>query len=374
MLAGLPNKYKKVFSDMSNFIKVMIVDDSPIIQKIIISTLNLDPKINIIGTAVNGQEALDKISKLSNQEIDVILVDVQMPVMDGNEFIPKARALLPNVKIIIVSSLNIQDAQNAIKALMKYADDYLLKPSSISTTDNGKDNFASSLVEKIKILGNSKLNRSSLYSIANGHKIENSTISLKNQEIRNVEAIGIGCSTGGPQALNTIFSIIKNNIKTIPIFITQHMPANFTKLLANNLSSNYGINCIEAQDKEIVKKGNVYLAPGDFHMEIVKSNNDTIISLNQNPPEHFCRPSVNPMFKSLSKIYGDSLLLVMLTGMGSDGLEGSNYATSKGAMLIAQDEASSVVWGMPGVVANAGICSKILNINNIAEELLKLCK
>jgi two-component system chemotaxis response regulator CheB len=357
---------------MSNFIKIMIVDDSPIIQKIIINTLNIEPKFNIIGTAVNGKEALDKISKLSNQEIDVILVDVQMPVMDGNEFIPKAREILPNVKIIIVSSLNIQDAQNTIKALMKYADDYLLKPTTIGL--NEKDTFATTLIDKIKILGNSKINRANLSNIAGFNLGGKKDIILKNYSLCGVDAIGIGCSTGGPQALNTIFSIIKNSIKTIPIFITQHMPANFTKLLANNLSSNYGINCIEAQDKEIVKKGNVYLAPGDFHMEIIKNQHDITISLNQNSPEHFCRPSVNPMFKSLSKIYKDRLLLLILTGMGSDGLEGSNYSVENGAALIAQDEHSSVVWGMPGAVANAGLCSKILNINNIAEELLKLCK
>ncbi|WP_368744949.1 chemotaxis protein CheB, partial [Desertibaculum subflavum] len=183
-------------------------------------------------------------------------------------------------------------------------------------------------------------------------------------------ALAIGSSTGGPQALFQLFQLLKGQIRQ-PIFITQHMPATFTTILAEHLTRIGGVPCREAKDGEPVRDGQVYLAPGDWHMTVAVEGGAKVVRLNQNPPESFCRPAVDPMLRSLSEAYGGQLLAVMLTGMGQDGLKGSKALIEAGGTLIAQDEATSVVWGMPGAVATAGLCAAVLPLADVGPTVMR---
>jgi two-component system chemotaxis response regulator CheB len=183
--------------------------------------------------------------------------------------------------------------------------------------------------------------------------------------------LAIGSSTGGPQALLTLFETLKNKIK-LPIFITQHMPPTFTTILAEHIASASGTRCAEAEDGEAVEEGRIYLAPGDYHMTVKRDGGKVVLSLNQDPPVNFCRPAVDPMLESLRAVYGSHVLTVILTGMGQDGLVGGRAIADEGGTVIAQDEETSVVWGMPGAVATGGVCSAVLPLDKIGPEILKI--
>jgi two-component system chemotaxis response regulator CheB len=362
---------------MSEKIEVMIIDDSPTIRGIERLILLRSNNINVTTVASNGRDALDKLeNKELSSKLDVILIDIEMPIMDGREAIPKIRALMKNVKIIIVTSLSRNNIQSSIEALMKYADEYILKPTT-AQGDASREVFAVELLEKVLALGEKRLHDKT-------HAAEQAKAKLISQQAPNPNfnslsrvilkplAIAIGASTGGPQAITTIFQNLKNFNFDIPIFITIHMPKNFTSMFASNLTIISGKECREAKDGEVVESNIIYVAPGDYHMKIINIDNKIQIRLNQNEPEHFCRPSVNPMLKSLSQVYGSRLLEVMLTGMGNDGIEGSRIVAEKGGSIIVQDEQSSVVWSMPGSVVAEGIFKKILPLNNIAQEIMRI--
>jgi two-component system chemotaxis response regulator CheB len=363
---------------MDNQLNILIVDDSVVIRKILLKILATEASFNVIGQAEDGQEAIDILRSMQGKlDVHVVVMDIEMPKMDGYSALPEVKKLFPKCRVIIASTLTQRGAEASMKALSAGASDYIPKPSP-DNEDGGAtnfDTFSKDLVTKVRILGRAA---QSSYNLAkplasrpvNTEK-DDEKITLLQNHIYKPQALAIGSSTGGPEALQNFFKALNSErLKHIPIFITQHMPAKFTTLLASNISKNTGFNCVEAAHDEIVIAGKVYLAPGDYHMKIIKHGANFVVKLNQEPQINYCRPSVDPMLNSLVDIYAGKLLFTMLTGMGNDGLLSAKNLAGKGGNVFAQDKESSVVWGMPGAVAKAGICSKVAPIAELAKDIM----
>jgi two-component system, chemotaxis family, protein-glutamate methylesterase/glutaminase len=369
--------------DRSSMINVMIVDDSAVIRGLVKRWLQEDPDIEVTSWAANGEEAQKQIVE---HKPDVVVLDIEMPKVDGLTALPILLKLAPRTKIVMSSTLTTRNADIALKALSLGASDYIAKPTASSDL-HSTDGFRRELVDKVRALGNSVRTRSRISprvvakskdggvvnTRSEGGQYGSAPIVLRKAARLAPNLICIGSSTGGPQALFNVFKSIGGKIKQ-PILITQHMPATFTTILAQHLNRIEGVECIEATDKEEIKPGMVYLAPGDYHMVVEGKAEGNILRLNQDAQENFCRPSVDPMLRSAVDVYGDRILMVMLTGMGHDGLRGGQNVVERGGTLIAQDEGSSVVWGMPGAVATGGLCSAVLPIDEIGSTIVRLAK
>ncbi|MFO0388318.1 MAG: chemotaxis response regulator protein-glutamate methylesterase [Alphaproteobacteria bacterium] len=344
-------------------IQVMLVDDSAIILGLLGRTLIKDTNISIVATASNGAQAIPLAAQHKPQ---IIILDIEMPEMDGITALPKLLEASPNTRIIMASTLTQRNAYISLKALSLGASDYVAKPSASNAEELG--NFYRDLIEKIQALAKPKMGASSSApSIIQAKPI----VLVKAPPVTTVKALAIASSTGGPQALKILFNGIRGQFKNIPIFITQHMPPVFTAILADNLAKEGDRHCVEGKEGMAVKAGETYVAPGDHHMLAEKTDAGVILRLNQEPPENFCRPAADPMLRSLSKIYGSTLFTIVLTGMGSDGAEGAKVVVNNGGHVVAQDEASCVVWGMPRAAAEAGVCRAILPLNDIAPYLIR---
>ena len=374
-------------------VRVLIVDDSAVMRKIIASALQKEPSIEIAGFAANGLQAIEAIQTCNP---DVMTLDIEMPEMDGLTALREIRKENKYLPIIMFSSLTHKGAQAAVMALTAGASDYVGKPAN--ATGGIDDAFKVLETELIpKIIGLAKRVKSRrereglsvnpqkpapsmaakppvipkpiapvrpIASLAS--KISKATSGVL---ARPAEAVCIGVSTGGPEALMQVFGAF-NAPLSVPIFIVQHMPADFTALLAARLSATGVMTVKEAQEGEIAEPGIAYIAPGGFHMTVSRPGTKTIIHLNTEPPENSCRPAVDVLFRTAAEVYGNHLLAVMLTGMGYDGLKGSQVIKEKGGQVIAQDEASSVIWGMPGAVVQAGLADGVLPIDKITDEII----
>lgn len=348
----------------------MIVDDSAVIRGAITRLIGEDPaSAEVVAQAANGQQAVDRAR---NGDIDVIILDIEMPIMDGLTALPLLLAINPRPVVIMASTLTTRNADISFRAMALGAKDYVPKPTSM-TPGAGMVEFKRDLLEKIRTLG-LRYRRPQLAPPAVGIKPaaapKGAEFALRQRPLQRVEALAIGSSTGGPMALTKLLKSIPAPSR-IPVFITQHMPPTFTRMLAENISRDTGHKCAEALSGEAVVPGRVYLAPGDFHMTLVRSGAETTIRLDQEAKENFCRPAVDPMLRSLAPIYQRGLLVAMLTGMGQDGLAGSQVVTNAGGSVVAQDEASSVVWGMPGAVAKAGLCWAVQPLETLGAEIAK---
>jgi two-component system, chemotaxis family, protein-glutamate methylesterase/glutaminase len=363
-------------------IRVLVVDDSAVIRGLITRLLESDPELAVVGSVGNGQMAIGTCQR-QGQSVDVVVLDIEMPVMDGLTALPQILAAAPGVKVIMASTLTQRNAQISIKALQAGAADYVAKPSSTTDIHAGPD-FRRELVEKVKALGAAGRKRraergetpkpSDLPFRPPAHALKppvKGDIKLRAAAQRPPEVIAIGSSTGGPQALLAVLTKFPNSIR-LPILITQHMPATFTSILAEHLGRASGWPCAEAVDGEPVRANRIYVAPGDFHMKVAVENGARLIRLTKEPPENFCRPAVDPMFRSVAQVYGAGVLGVVLTGMGSDGVRGARSVVEAGGAVIAQDEATSVVWGMPGAAAAAGVCSAVLPLAEITTYLRRV--
>lgn len=365
-------------------IRVMLVDDSAVVRGLVTRILEAEAGIQIAASVGNGQMAL---AALERNEIDVVILDIEMPVMDGMTALPKLLQADPGLKIIMQSTLTLKGADISMRALEMGAADYIPKPTATKDLAGGVE-FKTELVGKIRALGMARHrspNRAprpagapALRPVAPVTPHVRVAIhpagplQLRTHAVEHPDIIAIGSSTGGPQALFTLLGIMRAGTVTQPILITQHMPATFTTILAEHISRVSGWEAREGQDGEIIKGGRVYIAPGDFHMVVETKGTDKVIRLNKNPPENFCRPAVDPMLRSIAAAYGKRVLACILTGMGSDGLKGGQAVVASGGTMIAQDEGTSVVWGMPGAVATAGICSAVMPLPEIAPWILKL--
>ena len=362
--------------------RVMVVDDSAVIRGLLTRALEGDPEIRVVASVGDGQMA---VNSLQRNAVDVIVLDVEMPVMDGLTAIPKLLAVAPSVKIIMASTLTIRNADISMRALQAGAADYIPKPST-SREISGADVFKSELVSKVKALGANARRLGSRTRpevrtqvlpppVSAGYRPRSEPAGpptlrpAPHQQVR-PDLIAIGSSTGGPQALFEVLSHLKGAV-TQPILITQHMPATFTTILAEHISRQCGLACSEAKDGEAILENRTYVAPGDYHMLVVNRGGANVISLTKDPPENFCRPAVDPMLRSIVRAYGRKVLTVILTGMGQDGMKGCQDVAAAGGVVVGQDEASSVVWGMPGAVATAGLCNAILPLKEIGPYIRK---
>ena len=365
-------------------VNVMLVDDSAVIRGLMSKALSADAGIHIIATASDGQTAINAAKRTPP---DVIVLDIEMPGMDGITALPELLKTVPGVKVIMASTLTLRNAAVSLQALELGASDYLPKPSAKFGAE--VEDFYRELISKVKALGGpmsrARVAGGSLHApeqpAASAHipaapMVHTSSKSIQlvpstgPLHVTGVKAIAIASSTGGPQALLSLFEQIKGHFTGLPIFITQHMPPNFTTILAEHIGKASGRPCTEGKNGEKVEAGHVYLAPGDFHMVPQKNGSDITIHTNQNPQENFCRPAADPMLRALSGIYGRHLLVVVLTGMGQDGMLGAKEAVAHGASVVAQDEASCVVYGMPKAVVDQGLCRAVLPLPQIGQYLI----
>lgn len=367
-------------SGSSDQIQVMVVDDSAVVRGLIVRMLEADPAIHVAASVGNGQLA---VNNLGRHPVDVVILDIEMPVMDGLTALPKLLEVDPSLKVIMASTLTLRNAEISIRALEAGAADYVPKPSSARDI-SGEGDFRRELVEKVKTLGAARQRQPQRPGVARPAApsrpaapaapakpaAPQAPISLRSPGTNKPDILAIGSSTGGPQALFALLKDIKGGMK-LPIVITQHMPPTFTTILAEHINRMTGWTCKEAADGDVISPDQIYLAPGDYHMQIEAKGTQRVIRLNQNPPENFCRPAVDPMFRSLAQTYSGRILAVILTGMGSDGAKGGKAIIDAGGTVIAQDEASSVVWGMPGAAAAAGICSAVLPLKELGSYITR---
>jgi two-component system chemotaxis response regulator CheB len=359
----------------------MIVDDSAVIRGLMNKALTNDPDLSVVGSAANGQMAIQQAAELRP---DVMVLDIEMPIMDGITALPEIIRVSPNTKVIIASTLSLRNAEISMRALSLGATDYLPKPTA--RLGGEVDIFYRDLISKVKALAPA---RQAVLPAATPTNIAAPAVNLAKAapvskpfippayastplHVGGVKALAIASSTGGPQALLRVFEDIKGRLLQIPIFITQHMPPTFTTILAGHIAKAGNRACKEAQEGMVVTAGEAYIAPGDYHLIPEKTAaGNIVLHTTQDPPENFCRPAADPMLRALSNIYGRQLAIVVLTGMGSDGAEGAKIAVSNGASVIAQDEASCVVYGMPRAVVESGICRAVLPLSEIGAYLLR---
>lgn len=349
--------------------RVMVVDDSAIARGIVTRTLEEEPDITVVASVSNGLMALKAIER---QEIDIVVLDIEMPELDGLAALPRLLEIKPDLKVIMVSSASQRDADISLKTMAMGAADYVAKPKAGL---GGAESFRVELVSKVRAHGacasEVPKRKTAPASPPMPTKIQ-AHPAVRTLKASRPDAIAIGSSTGGPQALSEVLTNLDPGL-TQPILVTQHMPATFTALLAEHMTRYSGRLAAEARDGELLEQGRIYIAPGGKHMLVEqRAAGGLVLRLDDGPPENSCKPAVDPMLRSLARHYKERLLAVILTGMGSDGLKGCRTVLEEGGRVLAQDRESSVVWGMPGAVAQAGICEEILPLKKIGPAIIRI--
>ncbi len=350
-------------------IKLLLVDDSSLIRKILKTFFKDDDQIEIIDEAINGKVALEKIA---SKEFDMVLLDYEMPEMNGLEFLKELKSrnnLVNKPPVMVFSSLTNSGSRQTIDCLLAGAKDYIQKPSASLDETNSLDKLKANLKEKIVSIVTNVRSRPKLVSRP---RVEESTtaltqksqIKLTKPKVKNPGLVVIGSSTGGPAALEEVLKKIPSTFR-FPILIVQHMPENFTKILAESLTRSCKIPVIEVSEKTTIKPGHAYIAAGGKHMLMIDTQ--TVDSI-YGPAVNFCTPSVDVLFESVAKIYKKSVVAAILTGMGRDGADGvKTLKDNLDCFSITQDQASSVVWAMPKAVFERGLSDYVLPINEIGE-------
>lgn len=352
--------------------RVMVVDDSAVIRGIVTRALRQEAGISVVTSAADGKMAVDMLSQ--HPEIEVVVLDIEMPVMDGLTALPHLLKASPHVRIIMASTLTLRHAEISLRALTLGASDYVPKPSARDL--DASAHFHRELKEKILAHGlaaRKARGRVLTPSLPLGaaapvppRPATPAAVATTPAMMVRAEALAIASSTGGPQALTELFKGLAGNLARVPVFVTQHMPPAFTTILAQNIGKAAGVECHEATDGERAMPGVIYVAPGNYHLRAEPGGaGQPILRITQEPPENYCRPAADPMFRSLASVYGRKLLAVVLTGMGSDGKLGAEQIVAAGGQVLVQDEASSVVWGMPRAVAEAGFAKAILPLTEL---------
>lgn len=375
-------------------IRVMIVDDAIVARSMMTRWIEVEPDMKIAAALRSGREALDQVEAA---DPDVVLLDVDMPELDGIAALPLLLKKNRELVVIMVSTLTRRSAELSLRALALGATDYIPKPETTYEAMTSAA-FRRELIDKIRGLGRKRaLARESAVPVSAPRlrparpaaaqlqplvvwpapepervRTEKLEISLRPFAVIAPRALVVGSSTGGPQALAALFEKLTAVIDRAAVLITQHMPPMFTTVLAEHLQRVSGRGAHEAEHGEPVLAGGIYLAPGGRHMRVVRDGDIVKIALGDEPPINFCKPSVDPLFSSAAEVWGSRVLALVLTGMGSDGTHGASDIVAAGGSVIAQDEATSVVWGMPRSVAQAGLCSAVLPLDQIAGKILRL--
>lgn len=348
-------------SAASHPISVLVVDDSAVVRGITARWLRAEPWIGAVTLAFDGA---DGVAKAGQNSPDVVVLDVEMPRLDGLAALPKIRAAAPNAHVVMASTLTRRNADITLKALSAGASDYVAKPEAVQ---GGADAYRTELLAKVRALAE-----------AGARAAKPSPSPVRTASARPVarprsirpKVLAIGSSTGGPQALRVVIGALAGRIDA-PILITQHMPATFTTILAEHLDKAWPAGrSAEAVDGEALSPGRIYVAPGDHHMTIVRRpGGATALRLDQGPPVNYCRPAVDPLFRSVAEAFPGEAVAVVLTGMGQDGAAGAQVVQKTGGVVIAQDEATSVVWGMPGATARVGAAAAVKPLDDIAKSI-----
>jgi len=350
-------------------IRVLVVDDAVVMRRMISEVLGADSDLEVVGSAANGKIALQKIPQVNP---DVITLDVEMPEMDGLQTVRELRKTYPKLPVLMFSTLTLKGAGATLDALAAGATDYITKPANVGNVTEGLARLQAELIPKIKLHCRHVLPPSGAIQPLPPRAAGATAIKLAPAKSAAVapDIWCIGCSTGGPNALATLFSGITTPLP-VPGLIVQHMPPLFTKMLAERLGKDSPNKFYEGEEGQLVEPGSVYIAPGGMHMEVVREGMRVRIHLQDNPPENSCRPAVDVLFRSVAAVYGPATLALIMTGMGQDGLRGCEFIRERGGRILTQDEATSVVWGMPGYIAQAGLADKVLPLAQIAAEILR---
>jgi two-component system, chemotaxis family, protein-glutamate methylesterase/glutaminase len=350
-------------------IRVLVVDDAVVFRRLVTDELSKDPALEVVGTAANGRIALAKMSQVNP---DVVILDVEMPEMDGLATLAELRKTYPRLPVIMFSALTERGAKATLDALALGATDYFTKPANAGSLDGSLEVIREQLIPQIKTLCASQPGRTPTKDrpTSAGLRALAPAPRRPGAPTGPVEVLAIGASTGGPNALADVFCRLPADFP-VPIVIVQHMPPMFTRLLAERLSAQFPIRVQEGSSGAVLEPGHAWIAPGDHHMIVVRDGTQVRLLLHQNPPENSCRPAVDVLLRSVAKAFGPNSLSVILTGMGQDGLRGCEALHEAGGQILAQDEATSVVWGMPGYVARAGLADRVLPLSLIADEILR---
>ena len=355
----------------------MVVDDAVVVRKIVTDCLQGDPEIEVAGVAANGRIALAKIPQINP---DIITLDIEMPEMDGLETLAEIRKIYPKLPVIMFSTLTERGGTKTLEALALGATDYVTKPANVGSVSVAIQRVREELIPKVKVFCKQTVGNkppASVKTVTTNKKIVPPKTTIPSPRTSSkqerIDIIAIGVSTGGPNALAELFPVFPKDLP-VPIVFVQHMPIFFTKLLAERLTSLSNLTVEEGVAGKNITPGAAWIAPGNYHMFLEMNGKGMALQTSQAPPENSCRPAVDVLFRTVAKEYGPRALAVILTGMGQDGLIGCEHIKNAGGKVIVQDEESSVVWGMPGFVAKAGLADKVLPLNQIGGEILRELK
>jgi two-component system chemotaxis response regulator CheB len=378
-------------------IRVMVVDDSVVVRGLIAHWIEQEPGLEVVASLRTGRQAVDQFDRVNP---DIVILDVEMPELDGLSALPLLLAKKPDLVVIMASTLTRRNAEISIKALSLGAVDYLPKPDSTRAVTTSHA-FRRELIEKVFAFGNrlrrppdkqprrepvprpgvprpgaprpgaTRPSATRQPALLDG-RAGKSPIKLRPFSKVPPQALVIGASTGGPQALMTLVGQLDDMIAKAPVLVTQHMPPTFTTILAQHLARLSRRTVHEGRDGEAVAAGTVYIAPGGRHMRVTSVKGRPVIALDDGPLINFCKPAVDPLFHSAVEVWGNGVLALVLTGLGNDGRRGAAEIVTAGGSVIAQDEATSIVWGMPGAVAKAGLCAAVLPLDEIAAKVTSL--
>jgi len=347
--------------------RVLVVDDSVVVRRLVSKALEAEEEVEVVGVAADGSIALANIERLHP---DIVILDVAMPVMDGLAALAEIRERWPVLPVVMFSTLTSRGAEVTLDALALGASDYVLKPSGGDAASSMEKIRAELLPRIAALLPQARESRErptnrlpARPSRASGQ------VEKPSGPLQRIDLIAIGISTGGPTALAELVPSLPGDLP-VPVAIVQHMPPMFTKILAERLTHKSALTVVEASDGERLRPGSVYIAPGDLHLAIAARDRDHL-HVYDGPHENSCRPSVDPLFRSVAERYGPHALGIVMTGMGSDGLRGAEHLVAAGARVLVQDEASSVVWGMPGFVARAGLADAVVPLEGLRGEILR---
>jgi two-component system chemotaxis response regulator CheB len=351
-------------------IRVLVVDDAVVFRRLVSEELAKDPAIEVVGTAANGRIALQKMTQVNP---DLVILDVEMPEMDGLQTLRELRKSYPRLPVIMFSALTETGAEATLDALALGATDYFTKPTSVGGLDASLEVLRTQLIPEIKALCvPSAAPAAPVGPACRAGPTRPGLARHAGPTVRAgpVQVLAVGASTGGPNALAEVFSRLPADFP-VPVVIVQHMPPMFTRLLAERLTAQVPLRFHEAASGMVLQPGHAYVAPGDFHMIVVRDSGQVRLLIHQDPPENSCRPAVDVLFRSVAQVYGSHTLAVVLTGMGQDGLRGCEVIHEAGGQIIVQDEVTSVVWGMPGYVARAGLAARVVPISLVGDEILQ---
>lgn len=336
-------------------IRVLVVDDAVVMRRMITAALQTDPGIQVVGAAAHGRLALQMVSQ---HVPDVITLDVEMPELDGLGTVRALRAGGHHTPVIMCSALTTAGAEATLDALAAGANDWIAKPMNSGSMAEGIARLAAELVPRVRALARKT-------SAVATEKTPPAIACVESTTSATPELLVIATSTGGPNALMDLFHALTEPL-TIPVVLVQHMPPVFTQSLAERLTRSTGHRCVEASDGQTVEPSTVYVAPGGLHTELVRSGTRLTVRLHDGPPENGCRPAADVLFRSAARVMGDRVVACVLTGMGQDGLRGCEEIRAAGGRVLAQDQESSVVWGMPGAVVHAGLADDVVPLAHMA--------